>query len=94
MRARPRQNTTVSVRLSRDEELLLRQLARRRKSTVSHVIRSAVSDLVQTEAEKPIRPYDQIADLIGSVPGLPADLAATTGDQIAELVREKARKRK
>jgi hypothetical protein len=64
------------------------------RSTVSHVIRSAVSDLVRREEQKPLRPYDQIADVIGSVAGLPPDLAATTGEQLAEIVREKAGKGK
>ena len=94
MRARPKQNTTVSVRLSRDEERIVRQLARRQRSTVSHVIRSAVSNLLQSEKRKPLRPYDEVADLIGSVAGLPSDLSATSGDGLAEIVREKARKRR
>lgn len=63
MRARPKQDTTVRVRVRREEQ-------------------------------KPLRPYDQIADVIGSVAGLPPDLAATTGEQLAEFVREKAGKRK
>ena len=94
MRSRPKQDTTVSVRITRDEERIVRQLAKRQKSTVSHVIRSAVSDLVRREEQKPVRPYDQIADVIGSVAGLPPDLAATTGGQLAEMMREKAGKRK
>ena len=94
MRARPKQSTTVSVRLSRDEERIVRQFARRQRSTVSHVIRSAVSSLVQSEERKPLRPYDEVADLIGSVAGLPSDLSATSGERLAEIVREKARKRK
>ena len=94
VRARPTQHIKVSVRFSRDVALRLRQLARRRKSTVSDVIRSAISNLVQSEAEKPVRPYERIADLIGSVADLPDDLAATTGEQLAdELVRGMARTR-
>lgn len=84
----------MSVRLSKDEERIVRQIARRQKSTVSHVIRSAVSNLVQSEEQKPLRPYDRIADVIGSVAGLPPDLSATTGQQLAELMQEKAGKRK
>jgi hypothetical protein len=94
MRARPKQDTTVSVRITRDEERVVRQLAKRQKSTVSHVIRSAVSDLVRREEQKPLRPYDQIEDVIGSVADLPPGLAATTGGQLAEMMREKAGKRK
>jgi len=76
---RLKQNTTVSVRLSKDEERVVRQLARRQRSTVSHVIRSAVSNLVQNEERKALRPYDEVADLIGSVAGLPPDLSTTSG---------------
>ena len=94
MRERPKHDTAVSVRLSKDEERIVRQIARRQKSTVSHVIRSAVSTLVHSEEQKPLRPYDRIADLIGSVAGLPPDLSATTGQQLAELMQEKAGKRK
>jgi VIT1/CCC1 family predicted Fe2+/Mn2+ transporter len=94
MRARPKQDATVSVRITRDEERVVRQLAKRQRSTVSHVIRSAVSDLVRREERKPLRPYDQIADVIGSVAGLSPDLAGTTGEQLAEMMREKAGKRK
>jgi hypothetical protein len=94
MRARRDQNTTVSVRLSKDEERIVRQLARRQRSTVSHIIRSAVSNLVQSEERKPLRPYDEVADLIGSVTGLPPDLSVTSGEALAEIVREKAGKRR
>jgi len=32
-------------------------------------------------------------DLIGSVVGLPPDLSETNGERLAEIVRDKARKR-
>jgi hypothetical protein len=82
------------VRLTEDEERVVRQLARRQRSTVSHVIRSAVSNFVQNEERKTHRPYDEVADLIGSVAGLPPDLSTTSGERLAEMLREKAGKRK
>jgi len=42
-------------------------------------------------ASVPLRPYDEVADLIGSVPGLPSDLSTTSGKRIAEIVRERRR---
>ena len=84
----------VSVRLSREEERVVRQLARQRRSTVSNVIRSAVNHLVLSEEGKPLGPYDEVVDLIGSVTDLPPDLSTTSGERIAEIVREKAGKRR
>ena len=94
MRARQKQSTTISVRLSEDEERVVRQMARRQRSSVSDVIRTAVSRLVESTEGKPSRPYDEIADLIGSVEGLPPDLSTNGGERFAEILREKARKRK
>jgi len=86
--------TTISVRLTADEERIVRLLAKRRKRTVSDVIRDAVADFVVTDGKTPYRPYDQIADLIGSVTDLPADLSEGTGDKFAAIVREKAGRRR
>lgn len=94
MRAGQKHHTTISVRLSRDEDRLVRRVARRRKSTVSDVVRHAVSQLAENEARKPLRPYEQIADLIGSVADLPADLSERTGERFAQIAREKAGRRK
>jgi hypothetical protein len=93
MRVPQNKNTTISLRLDGDQERAVRGLARRRKSTVSDMIRDAVANFVESE-EEPQRPYDQIADLIGSVTGLPADLSEGTGDQFAEIVRAKAGRRR
>ena len=94
MRVPQNKNTTISLRLSGDEERAVRGLARRRKSTVSNLIRDAVANFVEREEEKPLRPYDQIADLIGSVSGLPADLSEGTGNHFAEIVQAKAGRRR
>jgi Arc/MetJ-type ribon-helix-helix transcriptional regulator len=94
MRAGPKHHATISVRLSREEERLVRRVARQRKSTLSDVVRDAVNRLAEKDSQKPVRPYEQIADLIGSVADLPADLSERTGERFAQIVREKARNRK
>lgn len=93
MRAGHKSNT-ISVRLTPEEQRLLRRVARRRKATTSEVIRDAVSRLAEDEKQRPVRPFDQIADLVGSVRGLPSDLSERTGERLAEIVREKAGRRK
>ena len=80
-------DTTISVRLSGEQERTVRRYARRRRSSVSDVIRDAVRVLVDQPAKD--RPYDEIADLIGSVTGLPSDLSEGTGARFAEIVQEK-----
>lgn len=94
MRGKQKQNTTISVRLNDAEESTVRGLARRQKSSVSDVIRDAVRVFVRNGVERPPRPYDEIADLIGSVTDLPSDLSETTGDRFAEIVREKVARRR
>lgn len=94
MRAGQKHHTTISVRLSPDEDRMVRRVARRRKSTVSEVVRHAVSQLAESEAKRPLRPYEQIADLIGCVTDLPADLSEGTGERFAQIAREKAGRRK
>jgi len=86
--------TTLSVRLNPDEERLLRRVARRRRTTVSQVIRQAVSTLAAEEERKPLKPFDQIADLIGVVNDLPADLSERTGERFAEALRANSARRK
>jgi hypothetical protein len=93
MRVRQKQSTTLSVRLSEEEEGTVRRLARQQQSTVSDVIRDAVMTLSRNGKQKPPRPYDEIADLIGSVTGLPPDLSDASGERFAEIVRQKARTR-
>jgi Arc/MetJ-type ribon-helix-helix transcriptional regulator len=90
VRAGQKHPTTISVRLSRDEERLVRGVARRRNRTVSDVVRDAVSQLAEKDAQKPLRPYEQIADLIGSVADLPTDLSERTGERFAQIARERS----
>lgn len=93
MRVRQKQSTTISVRLSGDEESTVRGLARRQRSSVSDVIRDAVRVYVRNGKERPPRPYDEIEDLIGCVTDLPPDLSVSTGEQFAELLRRNAAER-
>ena len=72
----------------------MRRIAKRRRITVSEVIRDAISHLAEAEEQKPVRPYDQIADLIGSVRGLSPDLSERTGEGFARIVRDKAERRR
>lgn len=90
MRVRQKQNTTLSVRLSQEEEGTVRRMARQQQSTVSDVIRDAVMSYGRTGKQRPPRPYDEIEDLIGSVTGLPPDLSESGGERFAEILRQKA----
>jgi Arc/MetJ-type ribon-helix-helix transcriptional regulator len=92
MRDPKNKDTTISVRLNAEEERVVRRYARRRRSSVSDVIRDAVRVLVDQPAKD--RPYDEMADLIGSVTGLPADLSEGTGARFAEIVQAKAGRRR
>jgi Arc/MetJ-type ribon-helix-helix transcriptional regulator len=92
MRDPKNKDTTISVRVSGEEERVLRRYARRRRSSVSDVIRDAVRVLVDQPAKD--RPYDEIADLIGCVSGLPSDLSEGTGARFADIVQEKAGRRR
>jgi hypothetical protein len=85
--------TTISVRLAADEEVLVRRMARKRRTTVTAVIREAVNRLAASE-ERKARPFDLMSDLIGSVHGERDDLSQRTGDRFAAIVREKAARRR
>jgi Arc/MetJ-type ribon-helix-helix transcriptional regulator len=85
---------SISVRLTAEEERIVRLLAKRRRRTVSDVIRDAVADFVQQDGRTAYRPYDHIADLIGSVPGLPPDLSERSGDRFAAILHENAGRRR
>jgi hypothetical protein len=84
----------ISVRLSADEERSVRRLAKRKRRTVSDVIRDAVAGIVQDERKTVSRPYDDISDLIGSVTGLSPNLSEGSGDQFAAILQKKAGRRK
>ena len=71
-----------------DESVINAEVTRHR--SVPHNI--AVRILVDQPAKD--HPYDDVADLIGSVTGLPADLSEGTGARFAEIVQEKAGRRR
>ena len=94
MRVRQKQSTTISVRLSEEEESTVRGFARRRESSVSDVVRDAVRVFVRNGKERPPRPYDEIEDLIGCVTDLPPDLSESGGERFAGILREKVARRR
>lgn len=86
----------MSVRLDAKTEQLVERLARKRRQTKSEVVREAIGVLAQqTEAwGQAKRPYDLMAHLIGCVNSGGARLSEKTGEQFANLLREKARVRR
>jgi Arc/MetJ-type ribon-helix-helix transcriptional regulator len=86
----------LTVRLDPKVERALNALAKRRRQSRSDIVREAVIryEAVTSDDEATPRPYDAWLDVIGVVnlgvrqPGL------TTGQQMARIVREKARARR
>lgn len=68
-----------------DEGAFLRVMRKRKN-------KDAIRDATVDQPDKD-RPYGKMADLIGSVTGLPPDLSEGTGARFAEFVRERDRKR-
>jgi hypothetical protein len=78
----------TSIRLDPDTDRALEELARRRATTKSELIRGAIEDLLGVERSSP---YERVADLIGSVSGGPADLSERTGESFRSLLEKKRR---
>jgi hypothetical protein len=66
---------TLSVRVSDRVAAELEAESRARKISKSDIVRERLNNPKQSKPDVP-RSYQAIADLIGSVDGLPADLAA------------------
>ena len=66
---------TLSVRVSDRLAAELEAESRARKISKSDIVRERLNNPKQSKPDVP-RSYQDIADLIGSVDGLPADLAA------------------
>jgi hypothetical protein len=66
---------TLSVRVSDRVAAELDAESRARKISKSDIVRERLNNLKQSNPDVP-RAYQDIADLIGSVEGLPPDLAA------------------
>ena len=86
---------TISVRMDSETERLLDDLARRRGSSKSEVIRQAVK-LAAEKERRPRhaeRPYEAFRGVIGSVRGGPPDLSERTGERFRQLLLDRGRKR-
>jgi hypothetical protein len=86
----------LTVRLSPKTERTLDALARRRRQTRSDVVREAIEQYAAggESADGPHRPYDQWADVLGSVRIGAREAGKTTGEQFTDLVVGKARARR
>lgn len=73
----------TSVRLDRETDQALEEIAARRHETKSQVVRRAISELVARESATP---YERAVDLIGTVRGGPADLSERTGRRFRQLL--------
>jgi hypothetical protein len=68
---------SITVRLPEQELARLEKLVREQDSSLSSVVREAVAEYGAKRSSKP-RTMDIIADLVGSVKGLPPDLSSRT----------------
>ena len=86
----------LTVRLSPKTERALNSLARRRRLSRSDIVREAIAryeagDAIEKAGD---RPYDAWLDVIGVVNLGVRDPARTTGDQLTDLLRRRARRRR
>jgi Arc/MetJ-type ribon-helix-helix transcriptional regulator len=86
----------MTVRLSAKTERAVNALARRRRQTRSDVVRDALEHYTATSGADAGggRPYDAWLDVIGVIHTGARDRGRTTGEQLAAIVREKARARR
>ncbi|MBI4502001.1 MAG: ribbon-helix-helix protein, CopG family [Gemmatimonadetes bacterium] len=80
----------VTLRLSQEARARIARIARRRGVSASEIIREAIEGLVERE-EAFTRPYDAVADLIGTVHGGRRSRSTATGRQFTEQLRRRAR---
>ena len=85
----------VSVRLDLKTEELVTRLAKREGRTKSEVIRKAIRVLAESHGadQRPPRPYDAVAHLIGCARGGPRDLSERTGEKFRRLLLKQERPR-
>lgn len=80
----------TSIRLDAETDRALEEIARRRSTTKSQVVRTAIADFLGREQ---LSPYARAADLLGSVTGGPEDLSEDTGRRVREMLARKASRR-
>ena len=78
----------LSIRLEPEAKIALEEIARRRGTTQSQLVRSAIEELIQQD-EGTV--YDRVADLVGCVDGGPPDLSQNTGSQLRDLLARRVR---
>jgi Arc/MetJ-type ribon-helix-helix transcriptional regulator len=88
---------TITVRLPRAQQAAIARLAKARRQTKSHIVRSAIELLLEREAAggRPKGAYETVAHLIGCADsGGKKTLSESTGRRFAALTKEKARARR
>ncbi|MBI3049459.1 MAG: ribbon-helix-helix protein, CopG family [Acidobacteria bacterium] len=86
----------LTVRLSPKTERALNALAKRRRQSRSDVVRDALTyyeALTAGRDRRAARPYDSWLDVIGVIDCGVRHPGRTTGEQLTDIVREKARAR-
>lgn len=73
----------LSIRLKPEAKVALEEIARRRGTTQSQLVRSAIEDLIVRERGSL---YARVEDLVGSVEGGPPDLSKETGRRFREML--------
>ena len=83
----------MSVRLDSKTERLVERLAKQRSQTKSEVVREAIGTLARPAngADRAMRPYDLVKDLIGCVRGGPPNLSVRTGQKFRRLLLAKSK---
>ena len=86
----------LTVRLGPKAERALNALAKRQGQSRSHVVREALEQYEATAASKagPQRPYDAWLDVIGVISVGARHGGQTTGEQLTNILRERARARR
>jgi hypothetical protein len=87
-------STLYSIRLDRETDRLVRQLAAARRVTRSEIIREALRQLVQTKARAPGPTLDELTrDLVGSYRSGRGDLSVRTGEGFRRKLRARRARR-
>jgi hypothetical protein len=87
----------LTVRLSPKTERALNALAKRQRQSRSDIVREALAHYdVSTTIGDPDarRPYDAWLDVIGVIKGGVRHRGRTTGEQLTDILRDKARARR
>ena len=88
---------SLTVRLSPKTERALNALSKRQRQSRSDIVRDALAhyDAITTVGEASARrPYDAWVDVIGVIKGGARHRGRTTGEQLTDILREKARARR